>query len=160
MISLLLALTLSPPLPHQQHPMPAAEQPATLMTGLGSLHHPIATKSAEAQKFSNQGLTFIYAFNHDEAIRAFRRAAELDPASPMPHWGIALALGPNINLPVDPERELAAYEAAQHARMLAASAPAIERAYVDAIVTRYSNDPKADLDALAVQYKDAMKAVT
>ena len=74
----------------------------------------------------------------------------------MPHWGIALALGPNINLDVDPDREKAAYDEAQRAH--AAAAPPRERAYVDAIVKRYSNDPKADLKALAVQYKDAMHA--
>jgi len=94
----------------------ALQAPATLMSDLGSLHHPIATKSDEAQKFFDQGLTLIYAFNHDEAIRSFRRAAELDPTSPMPLWGIALALGPNINLDVDPDREKAAYDAAQQAR--------------------------------------------
>ena len=143
----------------QQHDAraPAAEKPATLMTGLGRLHHPIATRSAGAQQFFDQGLTLVYGFNHEEAVRAFRRAAELDPASPMPHWGIALALGPNINLDVDPGREKAAYEEAQRARTLAASAPAGERAYVDALVKRYSNDPNADLKALAVQYTDAMR---
>ena len=67
------------------------------MTGLGRLHHPIATSSPDAQRFFDQGLTLVYAFNHDEAVRSFRRAAELDPAAAMPHWGIALALGPNIN---------------------------------------------------------------
>ena len=87
---------------------------------MGRLHHAIATKNAEAQKFFDQGLTLVYGFNHDEAIRSFRRAAELDPTSPMPHWGIALALGPNINLDVDPEREKAAYDAAQRAKALAA----------------------------------------
>ena len=71
---------------------------------MGSLHHTIATGSDEAQKYFDQGLTLVYAFNHDEAIRSFRRAAELDPASPMPLWGMALALGPNINLDVDPGR--------------------------------------------------------
>ena len=104
----------------------------------------------------NQGLTFVYAFNHDEAIRSFRRAAELDPASPMPLWGIALALGPNINLDVDPDRELLAYEAVQRAQALSGNAPANERAYVDALVKRYSNNPQADLKALAVDYKNAM----
>jgi len=142
---------------HQGHQ--AADRPATLIAGLGNLSHPIATKSREAQQFFNQGLTFVYAFNHDEAIRSFRRAAELDPAAPMPHWGIALALGPNINLDVDPEREKAAYDAAQKARTLASSARPHERAYVDALTKRYSNDPKADLKALAVQYKDAMREV-
>ena len=85
---------------------------------MGRLHHAIATKNADAQRFFDQGLTYVYGFNHDEAIRSFRRAAELDPASPMPHWGIALALGPNINLDVDPEREKAAYDEAQQAKAL------------------------------------------
>jgi hypothetical protein len=142
---------------HQGHQ--TADRPATLMSGLGNLNHPIATRSPEAQQFFNQGLTFVYAFNHDEAIRSFRRAAELDPSAPLPHWGIALALGPNINLDVDPEREKAAYDAAQKAKSLSANAPANERAYIGALVRRYSNDPNADLKALAVEYKDAMREV-
>jgi hypothetical protein len=129
----------------------AAAQPATLVDRLGRLHHSIATKNREAQQFFDQGLIFIYAFNHDEAIRSFRRAADLDPASPMPHWGIALALGPNINLDVDPQRESAAYDEAQHAASLARNGSPQERAYVEAVVKRYSNDPRADLRALAVQ---------
>jgi len=40
------------------------------MLGLGTLHHPVSTKNTEAQRFFDQGLTFIYAFNHDEAIRS------------------------------------------------------------------------------------------
>src|SRR5262249_54762841 len=146
MLLLVLAMSLA-----QQHDHPAADtKAATLVAGMGNLHHPIATKRAEAQKFFDQGLTFVYAFNHAAAIRSFRRGAERDPSSPMPHWGIALALGPNINLDVDPEREQAAYEEVQRAKALAARAPAAERAYVDALVIRYSNDPRADLKALAV----------
>ncbi|HEV2985702.1 MAG TPA: hypothetical protein VGX46_15010 [Vicinamibacterales bacterium] len=157
----ILFLTVVPALQAQQHEHASTTaSPATLATGLGALHHAIATKSADAQRFFDQGLTYVYGFNHDEAIRSFRRAAELDPASPMPHWGVALALGPNINLDVDPDREKAAYDEAQRAKALAEGAPANERAYVNALLTRYSNDPKADLKALAVQYKDAMGAVT
>jgi tetratricopeptide (TPR) repeat protein len=153
---LLISLWAADPQQHDAHaPAPKA---ATLTKGLGRLRHPIATKSAEAQQFFDQGLTYIYAFNHEEAARSFRRAAELDPSSPMPHWGIALALGPNINdNDVDAARENAAYDEAQRAKALAANAPAIERAYADAIVTRYSDNPQADFKALAVQYKDAMR---
>ncbi len=157
-MTLMLLLVLLWPGANQQHEThaPADAKPATLMPGMGRLHHHIATKNAEAQRFFDQGLTLVYGFNHDEAIRSFRRAGELDPTSPMPHWGIALALGPNINLDVDPEREKAAYDEAQRAKALAGSASASERAYVDALTKRYSDDPKADLKALAVQYKDAM----
>src|SRR5437667_6214780 len=148
-LAIVLVLPIALALSAQQHDAhaPAAQKPATLTPGMGALHHAIATKSAEARKFFDQGLTFVYAFNHDEAIRSFRRAAELDPRSPMPHWGIALALGPNINLDVDPAREKAASDEAQRAKALLSKAPANERAYVDALVERYSNDPKADLRA-------------
>ena len=155
----LFLLALWSPQQHDAHAS-APEKPALLMTGLGRLHHRIATPSAEAQRFFDQGLTLVYGFNHEEAVRAFRRAAELDPASPMPHWGIALALGPNINLDVDPAREQSAYDEARRARALAAPAPASERAYVGALIKRYSNDVKADLKALAVQYADAMRDLT
>ena len=160
MTILLLLLTLWPQQPHDGH-SPAADQPATLMTGLGRLHHPIATSSPDAQRFFDQGLTLVYAFNHEEAVRSFRRAAELDPAAAMAHWGIALALGPNINdYDVDAAREKAAYDEAQRAMTLAARAPAQERAYIDALVQRYSIEPNADLKAMAVRYKDAMRELT
>src|SRR6186713_393975 len=83
----------------QSHDHAGAASPRTarLFTDLGNLHHPIQTRSAEAQKYFNQGLTLAYGFNHEEAILSFQKAAELDPQSPMPHWGVALALGPNIN---------------------------------------------------------------
>src|SRR5579871_6545178 len=153
-----LQVTAAAPAPAPQPPgQPAADAPATLMEGMGDLHHPIETQSPEAQKFFDQGLTFVYAFNHDEAIRSFKRAAELDPASPMPWWGIAYALGPNINNDVDPDREKAAYDAAQRALTLVEHATPQEKAYVNALVKRYSNDPKADLKALASQYRNAMR---
>jgi len=141
------------------HPTSAAEtptRPAELMPGLEHHHHPITTGNAEAQRFFDQGLTLVYGFNHDEAVRYFRRAAELDPKSPMPLWGIALAVGPNYNMDVDPQREKAAYEAIHKALSLSAGAPENERAYVQALATRYSGDPKADLKKLAMDYKNAM----
>jgi len=135
----------------------AAVGPITLQPGMGNLHHPIASTSPEAQNFFDQGLTLIYGFNHGDAERSFRRAAELDPKSPMPWWGIALALGPNYNLDVDPEREKAAYDAIQKALVLSANAPASEQAYVKALAARYTNDPKADYHQLALAYRDAMR---
>jgi len=130
--------------------------PAAPSAGIPAVHHPISTASDEAQKVFDQGLAFIYAFNHDEAIHSFKLAAERDPQMAMAYWGIALALGPNINLDVDPARERAAYEAAQKALSLAVKAPVNERAYIRALTRRYSVDPKADLKKLAVDYKNAM----
>jgi tetratricopeptide (TPR) repeat protein len=141
------------------HEGPQNTKPAELLEGLGAHSHPIQTSSPEAQKFFDQGLALIFGFNHDEAARLFARAAELDPRSPMPHWGIALALGPNYNLPPMPEREAKAWEAIEKAVALAREAPANERAYVSALTKRYSRDPQADRKQLAVFYKDAMKSV-
>jgi tetratricopeptide (TPR) repeat protein len=157
----LLGATLGGTVAQAQHDHAANQgsRPVTLDAGLTGVHHPIQTQNAEAQKFFDQGLTLIYAFNHEEAVRSFEKAAELDAESPMPYWGIALALGPNINQDVDLDREKAAYEAVQRAVKLASRAPENERAYVGALVKRYSNDPKADLKALAVQYRDAMRAL-
>jgi hypothetical protein len=104
-------------------------------------------------------LTLVYGFNHDEAIRSFRRAAELDPNAAMPWWGIALAVGPNYNLDVDPEREKAAFDAIRKAQSLAANATENERAYIEALAKRYSNASKPDFKKLAVDYKNAMREV-
>ncbi|MBI3853914.1 MAG: hypothetical protein HY298_27120 [Verrucomicrobia bacterium] len=135
-------------------------KPARLLPGLGRVHHPVSTKSGTALRYFDQGLALVFAFNHEAAVRSFKRAAEYDPDLAMAQWGIALALGPNINLDVDPEREKAAYEAAQQALSLAAKAPEHERAYIEALTKRYSIDPKADLKKLAVDFKNAMGEVS
>jgi hypothetical protein len=90
--------------PHGLQPANEAER-VPLFTNLGTLHHPITTSSPVAQQYFDQGLRLVFAFNHEEAINSFREAARLDPQAAMPHWGIALALGPNINLPMDRAQE-------------------------------------------------------
>ena len=102
---------------HAQHESEA--RPVSLMDGYGDLRHPVSTRNPEAQRFFDQGLRLAYAFNYEEAVRSFRRAAELDPDCAMAYWGVALALGPNINLDVDPEREKLAVTARSPAARLA-----------------------------------------
>ncbi|HZS47504.1 MAG TPA: tetratricopeptide repeat protein [Blastocatellia bacterium] len=136
------------------------EKDAQLIPGLGAQHHKVSTDNAEAQKFFDQGLLLVYAFNHEEAARSFQQAAKLDPQLAMAHWGVALAVGPNYNLDVDPDREKIAYEAIQKALSIA-NQPGVkitpqERAYIDAMSKRYSNDPKPDFKKLALDYKIAM----
>ena len=136
---------------------PNPEAPVRLIPGLGQVHHPVSTKNKQAQQFFDQGLALVYGFNHDEARRCFMRAAELDPKLAMAQWGVALTLGPNYNLPVDPERERAGYDAVQRAVALKDNASEPERAYIDALVVRYSDDPKVDLHALDHAYADGMR---
>ena len=132
----------------------------SLLPGLPPLSHPIATSSLEAQKFFDQGLALVYAFNHEEAVRSFTRAAELDPKAAMPWWGVALALGANIN---DPQPEAArrerAREAVERARSLASEGPEAERDYIEALARRYAGEPAADPKQLAADYNGAMRAL-
>lgn len=138
----------------------AQQKPAYLMDGLSTLHHAVSTQNAEAQKFFDQGLRLVYAFNHEEAARSFHRAAELDPNLAMAWWGVALAVGPNYNLPVDPEHEKLAVEACDKAHALSASATPIERDYINAMCTRFSADPKPDYHQLEINYSKAMADLT
>jgi tetratricopeptide (TPR) repeat protein len=130
-----------------------------IMPGLGDLHHPVTTTNPEAQRFFDQGLRLIYAFNHDEAASSFRRAAELDPKMAMAYWGIAEAVGPNYNDPADPDRFEQARQAIQKANSLDANLSPSERAYIAAMAKRFPADPKADLRQAAEQYRDAMREV-
>jgi len=142
------------------HSLFAQPNSAVLISGLGQHHHTISTKNSEAQRFFDQGLTLVFAFNHEEAARAFQRAAELDPQSAMALWGIALALGPCINLDVDPPHEKAAHEAIQKALLLASGASQHERDYIQALARRYSPDPKVDLRKLDAEYAHAMRELS
>ena len=128
--------------------------------GFGRHHHAIRTTNAEAQRAFDRGFDFVFGFNHEEAAKAFAKAAELDPSAAMPLWGVAWAIGPNYNLDIDDARSKQAYDAMQKAVALAKDGPPEERAYVEAMAVRFSPDPKADRVALARQYSDRMRAVT
>ena len=143
----------------QEHAMHSQGRPVTLVTGLGDLHHPVSTKNTQAQQFFDQGLRFIYAFNHDEAARSFQHAAELDPKLAMAYWGVAEAVGPNYNDPADPDRYKKAHEAAQKAVDLSAGASPSEQAYIAAMAKRFPADPNSDLKKAAESYHDAMRQV-
>ena len=93
------------------HNMSSESTSAPKFTGMGNAHHTVTTSSPEAQAFFDQGMALVFGFNHDEAARSFKRAAELDPKLAMAYWGIALTQGANYNLPSFPEREKAAAEA-------------------------------------------------
>jgi len=142
----------------QEHSAHNQPKPATLVSGLGDLHHPVSTSNPEAQKFFDQGLRFIYAFNHDEAARSFRRAAELDPKLAMSYWGIAEAVGPNYNDPASDERFKEAHEAIQKAVDLSGSASPSERAYIQAMALRFPGE-STDRRKAAEAYHDAMRQV-
>ena len=100
---------------------PTAASP--LLDNLGSLHHPIATTSEQAQSYFDQGLRLVYAFNHEEANRSFEAAAQQDAHAAMPYWGIELALSPNINRPRETHAAQRAIRQGQKARRMADRPP-------------------------------------
>jgi tetratricopeptide (TPR) repeat protein len=133
---------------------------AQLFDNMGSHHRAITTTSAEAQRYFDEGLTWTYAFNHDEAIRSFTRAAELDPGCAMAWWGVALCQGPNYNDPImTDERSEAAWDALQNALARIDSSTPAERALIEALSHRYANPWPEDREHLEQAYADAMAQV-
>ena len=131
-----------------------------LEQGLGKLHYAVTTKSADAQRWFDQGLRYVYAFNHEQAVASFKKATEVDPNLAIGYWGMALALGPNINMDVDPEREKQAFDAVHAALAQASHASQKEQDLINALARRYSDDPGADLKKLAANYSAAMREVS
>ncbi|HEX7078504.1 MAG TPA: hypothetical protein VF363_08780 [Candidatus Eisenbacteria bacterium] len=125
----------------------------------GSVHHPVATKSAAAQKMFDQGLGLYYAFNDDEAARSFREAARLDPDMAMAWWGVAMSLGPNINVPMSADAETQALDALRKARAAAPKANEADRDYVATLAVRFADPAGADRAPRDSAYADAMRAL-
>jgi len=128
--------------------------------GLGDHTRKVTTQNPEAQQYFDQGLNFLFAFNHDEAIRSFRRTTELDPSCAMAYWAIALANGPHINQPVvPPDRLVAAWQALTQAKAHAPNGTDTERALIEALSARYADPSPQDRAPLDAAYADAMRKV-
>jgi tetratricopeptide (TPR) repeat protein len=143
-------------------PAAAAADPAPpLFDGLGKHARPIAA-APEAKRYFDQGLMFMFAFNHDEAVRAFRHAAALDPDCAMAYWGIALSNGKNYNDPTfPPDRAKAALAALEKARAKAGRESSANRALIEALAARYADPMPENAEgaaALEKAYSAAMKA--
>ncbi len=140
-----------PAVAQHQHPAAAAaKRPVALLPGLGIWTHPIATRNPQAQKFFDQGLVLMYSFNRPEALRAFRKALEIDPNAAMAHWGISMAMGPYLNMDMDPDVNVKeACNAANTGLQMAALAPP-DRAWLEAAAARCPDfsDPSKYIDAM------------
>ena len=143
----------------------AQEKPVALYPGMGIWKHAIETNSPEAQKYFDQGLSLMYGFNRYEAMRSFRKAAELDPAAPMAQWGIAMATGPYVNMDGEPTYDMKASCAAIDAALKLEFRSPRERAYVQAAGARCPDfkAPEAyvaAMRALAERWPDDLDAIT
>jgi tetratricopeptide (TPR) repeat protein len=135
---------------------PASARPK-LVSGIGAMTFPITTRSAEAQRYFNQGVNRWFGFNFPEAEVSFREAARLDPECAMAQWGIALSLGMTYNMDFTPERLPEAEQAVQKAVALAQKATPKERALIEALAVRHS--PGKDMLAQLQPYHEAMSTV-
>ncbi len=147
---------------HHAQGMPTttdASADVPLYDNLGDLSHKVSTRSAAAQSYFNQGLRLTYAFNHDEAIASFTRATREDSTCAMCWWGIAYAMGPNINAPMDTAAYRPAYAAIRRAVALSPKASVAERDMIAAMALRYGPEPVASRASLDSAYARAMKGV-
>jgi tetratricopeptide (TPR) repeat protein len=142
---------------HQSAPGPDARP--VLYESLGTYSYRITTASPDAQRWFDQGLRLVYAFNHQEAQRAFLEAARLDPGCAMCYWGVALTESSNYNHPTDAEREKRALAAVNEAERRSAGARPVEKALIQATAKRHSADPAAERKALDKAYADSMREV-
>src|SRR4051795_4072318 len=125
--------------------------PAKLLPGMGTVHLPITTSNPEAQKFFDQGLAQMHSFWAREAERSFLQAAALDPAAPMPQWGVAMVAAgdwrPRFQIdtqtaffgksvPPAMSRARAAAKKALELSAVAGKATDLEKMYVAAIAAR------------------------
>lgn len=132
---------------------------APKLSGLGEYHFTVTTQNSESQQFFDQGLRLTYAFNHSEALRAFKESARLDPSNAMAYWGWALVLGPNLNLPMIPAVAPQAYRAIQKAVSLKDKVSEHDRAYIEALANRYTDQTTADRKPFDLAYSRAMAKV-
>ena len=131
--------------------------PAKLLTGMGAVHLPMTTTSPEAQEFFDQGVAQMHSFWAREAERSFLQAAALDPAAPMPYWGIAMVAAgdwrPRFQIdllervqgqrvPPATSRARAAAQRAVELAQIPGKATDLEKLYVAAIAAR--RDPTSN----------------
>src|SRR5882724_2103546 len=149
-----------------QHPTGAAsEKPVALLPGLGIWKHPIATRDVQAQKFFDQGLVLLYSFNRYEALRSFRKTLEIDPKAAMAHWGVSMALGPYVNMDMDPDVHIKEACDAANAGLKIAAAETPDHAWLEAASSRCPDfaDPSkyvSAMRALAARFPDDPDAQT
>ncbi|HSQ58157.1 MAG TPA: hypothetical protein VLM40_20705 [Gemmata sp.] len=137
-----------------------AKASVALFEGLGKHSRTIATTNPEAQKYFDQGLNFMFAFNHDEAVRAFRQATAIDPHCAMGYWGEALASGVNYNNPnFPPEKVKAAVKAVHAAVENSKNDSEANQALILALTKRYSDPLPKEPKELEKAYSAAMKEV-
>ena len=99
-----------------------------------------------------------YGFHIIEALASFDKATKFDSNFAMGYWGMALSYGPNINdagYSASPEAIVAMHKA----KNLSNNCTDVEKALIDAMQVRYTEDTTQSREHLNQLYADAMKKV-
>src|SRR5690348_13411011 len=136
-----------------------AGEPPVLYKNLGTHSYRVTTSSSDAQRWFDQGLRLVYAFNHAEAQRAFREAVRADPGCAMCYWGLAITEGPNYNSPRDTAREARALAAARQAQQHTPGVTPVEAALIGALARRHAGTSGPSRAVLDRAYAEAMREV-
>jgi tetratricopeptide (TPR) repeat protein len=127
---------------------------APLFNGLGPYRGPSATHDARAQRYFEQGVVLTWGFNPTEAARSFQASTDIDPRCALCWWGLAWALGPNVNVDMKPPDAPRVRNALDHAFALAHTPR--ERALTTALAARH---PKGTDTVDESAYAERMRAL-
>ena len=134
---------------------------------LGTYSRRVTTGSARAQAAFDEGLIWVYGYNHEAAAVAFEAALAEDPGCGAAMWGLAYAVGPNYNKPWEfftaeerVETLSKAHEALDRAKALRSHLSPVENDLIDALADRYPTDPEIeDFAPWNDAFSDAMREV-
>ncbi|MCG6884508.1 MAG: hypothetical protein LJE62_12215 [Silicimonas sp.] len=134
---------------------------------LGAYTRKVTTNSQQAQKHFNQGINWLYGYNHEAAAEAFEAAHEADQTCGAALWGYAYAIGPNYNKPwefFDADERKATLEKANQAiadaQAMKGKLSQVEADLITALADRYPDDPTIeDYGPWNDAFSDAMRVV-
>lgn len=127
---------------------------------IGNIHYPVTTDSPQAQTWCDRGIAMCFGFNHEEAVKCFEKAIQADSGCVMAHWGIAYALGPNMNnMEIIADQMARAYQSIHLANLLKGTSTPVETDLVEALAKRYAATVPEDREPLNVAYSIAMQEV-
>lgn len=138
---------------------PTSDKAMPLLGGLAPIHYAVSSKNPEVQLYFDQGIALLYGFEYETAYKSFKMAKTLDPNCAMCGWGMAMALGPNIN-----NSDMKAKDLDEARALLATATKATDltdrdRALIDALNIRYAaGAPSATGNVWTEKFADAMGA--
>ena len=136
---------------------------------LGTYSRTITTSSPQAQLWFDRGLNWLYGYNHQEAVKCFRKAVEYDPTCVMAYWGIAYGVGCNYNKPWEVFLPTMVANSMQEARLAINTASQyldivtlVEVALIKTLEKRFQKDGTHEEETLKqwnTDYSNAMRDV-